>query len=218
MTSRLLDLCRLGPCLAVVAVIVLLCGSSVLAPAQGDPLPKIGYLGFGAATPPTFADRREEDAYFTSQTFRQLVDTSGIRASLSVALRRGEALLGMINVYRQEVRPFTDKQISLVQNFAAQAVIAIENTRLLNELRESLEQQTAASEVLSVISSSPGDLEPVFQAMLANATRICEAKFGTLNLYDGSVFEIAAHPQRAARLCGNRNAQGDTAASEFGPR
>src|SRR5262245_25838804 len=107
-------------------------------------------------------------------------------------LKDGEPI-GYLSIYRREVRPFDGRMMGLLVGFAAQAVIAIENTRLLNELRESLQQQTATSEVLSVISSSPGELESVFQAMLENATRICEAKFGTLNLYDGSVFEIAAH-------------------------
>ena len=111
----------------------------------------------------------------------------GARSTVAVPMLKDSELVGAIIIYRQEVRPFTQRQIGLLKYFAAQAVIAIENTRLLNELRqrtddltESLEQQTATSEVLRVISSSPGELEPVFQAMLENARRICEAEFGVL--------------------------------------
>ena len=117
---------------------------------------------------------------------------AGARTHIVVPMLKDDELIGALSIYRTEVRPFTDKQIELIQNFASQAVIAIENTRLLNELRESLAQQTAASEVLQVISTSPGDLQPVFEAMLVNATRICEAKFGNLLLYDGNVFRVAA--------------------------
>src|SRR5262249_27165553 len=110
------------------------------------------------------------------------------RTVIAVPLLKNNELLGVFGIYRQEARPFTDKQIELVQNFAAQAVIAIENTRLINQLREPIDRQTATSEVLSVISSSPGELEPVFRTLLENATRLCAAKFGLLYLRDGDAF------------------------------
>jgi GAF domain-containing protein/DNA-binding response OmpR family regulator/anti-sigma regulatory factor (Ser/Thr protein kinase) len=116
----------------------------------------------------------------------------GARTVLCVPLLKDDRAVGVISIYRQQVRPFSDRQIELVTSFAAQAVIAIENTRLLNELRESLQQQTATSDVLQVISSSPGELEPVFQAMLENATRICDAKFGNLLLCEDNAFRVAA--------------------------
>src|SRR5215470_8150618 len=132
---------------------------------------------------------RAEPLYLEKDpSFIAIVDMAGARTLFIVPMLKDNELLGAITIFRQEVRPFTEKQIELVQNFSAQAVIAIENTRLLNELRESLQQQTATSEVLSVISSSPGELAPVFQTMLANATRICEAKFGVLWTYDGERF------------------------------
>ena len=149
--------------------------------------------------PVQIADIHAEPAYTNDPERFAVLNLSGARTMLNVPMLKDNGVVGQFAIYRQEVRPFTDKQIELVKNFAAQAVIAIENTRLLNELRqrttdltESLEQQTATSEVLKVISSSPGELEPVFQAMLENATHLCEAKFGTLFLREGDVFRFAA--------------------------
>ena len=146
------------------------------------------------------ADITAEPAYAERDPVRVAVaELAGARTVIAVPMLKEGELIGAIGIYRQEVRPFTYKQIELVTNFAKQAVIAIENTRLLKELRqrttdlnEALEQQTTTSEVLSVISSSPGALEPVFQTVLANAVRICGAKFGHLLLYDGKEFRAAA--------------------------
>jgi GAF domain-containing protein len=124
-----------------------------------------------------------------------LRDVDPIRTELGVPMFRGDDIVGIVILYKLEVQPFTDKQIELVTTFADQAVIAIENVRLFEdvqrrtqELSVSLEQQTATAEVLRVISSSPGELEPVFQAMLANAMRICEAKFGSMFEFAGGAF------------------------------
>jgi GAF domain-containing protein len=168
-----------------------------------------GVLARLAATeqPLHISDCTEDASYKQGDAdFVRFVELCSVRTLLAAPMLKDNKIIGIVAVYRQEVRPFTEKQIELLKNFAAQAVIAIENARLLNELRqrtddltlrtadltEALEQQTATSEVLSVISSSPSSLDPVFQAILANATRICGANFGVLNLYEGGAFPVVA--------------------------
>jgi signal transduction histidine kinase len=166
---------------------------------QPDGCPYVVPLARAKRTAQT-RDLRAERGYLERDPFYvTTADAGGARAALRVPLLKDSTLLGHLWAFRPEVRPFSEKQIAVLQNFAAQAVIAIENTRLLKELRqrtddlsEALEQQTATSEVLQVISSSPGELEPVFQAILENATRICEAKFGNLWLLEKDGFRLAA--------------------------
>jgi adenylate cyclase len=138
-------------------------------------------------------DVMDTDAYREGNpSARALVDVSGCRTVLAVALRKENKFAGLVSIYREGVRPFWDKETALLQNFAAQAIIAMENARLLTETREALEQQTATAEVLQVINSSPGDLTPVFEAMLDKALDLCGAAFGNLWIYEGGLFHAEA--------------------------
>jgi two-component system, NtrC family, sensor kinase len=160
----------------------------------------------GSRRPEQIADIQAEPAYSDAPNRGALIKF-GARTLLTVPMLKGDELVGAIGIYRHEVRSFTDRQIELVTNFARQAVIAIENTRLLNELRESLQQQTATADVLGVISSSQGELQPVFDAMLANAVRLCAASFGNLYLRDGEFFRLVAFHNTPLAFVAQRRGQ-----------
>jgi two-component system, NtrC family, sensor kinase len=142
------------------------------------------------------ADYRSDQSYLDRDPITvAAIEFGGIRTLLVVPMIKNDALMGAIVIFRQEVRPFTDKQIELVQNFAAHAAIAIENTRLLNELRESLQQQTATADVLKVMSRSAFDAQPVFETIIKNAAQLCQSVLSAIYRSDGELVHLVAHDQ-----------------------
>ena len=159
------------------------------------------------------SDLSEGEVYRMSPLRRALVDLGGARTGIVVALRKDDALLGVITIYRQEVRPFASKEITLLESFAAQAVIAIENARLINEQREALEQQTATAEILTVISQSPTDVGPVLSAVAKAAMKFCGATDAQVSLREGDEWFVAAHEGPIGAMLGRRTLTRHTAPS-----